>query len=240
MSDVYGSGGEGIEPEIVWCPACGIHLPEGPNTLRVRADGIRRHIDCDTPVRTEEQHARDLASDEVEMPAVTGLLNKLGVEGTAYRQPALATGPQHFMARAGTDYCCDCPIGFDHDAMGRAMPAREQRTFLAKGVDAHRLFAPDPEVQLIVDSLEEEQAAFRPGGQIRADVERAVEVTTAAPWRASGPMAVRRTSLRQALIGDILAGTTVWEKPPLYSDVEKLAENLLDSGWIPSTERMAR
>lgn len=255
MSDVYGSGGEGIEPEIVWCPVCGLHLPEGPNTLRVRADGIRRHIDCDTPVRTEEQHARDLVeqerqltvlaeqhqqkivpSSEVEMPAVTGLLNKLGVEGTAYRQPALTTGPQHFVTRAGNDYCCDCPIGFDHDAMGRATPVR--------GVEAHRLFAPDPEVQLIVDSLADEELCRHqrdartctqcPGLEFPRPVDQ---------FRAPGASKIydaARLAMRQALIADILSGTLTREKSPLYSEAEHLAENLLDSGWIPSTDRMAR
>lgn len=230
MSDVYGSGGEGIEPEIVWCPACVIHLPEGPNTLRVRGDGIRRHIDCDTPVRTEEQHARDMAAEE---------------KALAIAEPV---GAPHVVKRGMTISTCSCAMTHDHDAFGREIVVgpfdgngfqvmdkavadrlTEVRHDLEKqinatmgippalagpmvrGVDAHRLFAPDPEVQLIVDSLEEEQAKYP-----------------------------ARLRMRQALIGDILAGTTVWEKPPLYSDAEKLAENLLDSGWIPSTDRMAR
>lgn len=290
MSDVYGSGGEGTEPEIVWCPACGIHLPEGPNTLRVRADGIRRHIDCDTPVRTEEQHARDLASDEVEMPAVTGLLNKLGVEGTAY-----LTGPvgaPHVAKKGMTISTCACAMTHDHDAFGReivvgpfdgngfqvmdkavadrltevrhdlekqinatmgippALAGRgpedslEEKARQLGWVKAHRLFAPDPEVQLIVDSLADRELCRHqrdartctecPGLEFPRPVDQ---------FRAPGASKTydaARLAMRQALIADILSGTLTREKPPLYSEAEHLAENLLDSGWIPSTDRMAR
>lgn len=225
------------EPEILWCPNCAVFVPEGSN-LRARADGVLRHSVCNSPVWNEARQDKERTK---------------------------ITMPSHYMLHSGEEIGCQCQIGMDHDTFGRAIPVLCGRC-RAAGVRTKattknarnwprcgKCFAMDEADDLVLKTrvdgyarahLEAQASKFATQAgvaksTVRADVERALQVVeTAEPWKHE-PMAIRRSQLEQAMAADIES----FAKPPWMigkSSRLELARHLLDSGWVPTTKRMAR